>query len=140
MEKIERLLEGPCWVIDILPERVPEEGGGRFFAAEKWFLEDPDLRRRQARFLLKLGCYHDLTAVRDGEEIRNPQPRELADAVGKEYLNILVGEDALLSADPTDIYMSLYGADGKLLALAEKLAAGEGLYVRKAACTDDRLY
>lgn len=26
MEKIERLLEGPCWVIDMLPERVPEEG------------------------------------------------------------------------------------------------------------------
>ena len=131
MEKIEELLEKPYWVIDILPERVPEKGGGQFFAVETWFLKDPALRRKQTSFLLKLNCYYDLTIVRDEEEIKNPKPQELVALIGREYLNILVGESFLISADHTDIYMTLYNPDERMLKLVDKLAAAEGLYVRK---------
>ena len=31
-EKVERLLEVPCWVIDLLPRQVPQEGARQFFA------------------------------------------------------------------------------------------------------------
>ena len=134
---IEELLEKPYWVIDILPEQVPEKSGGQFFAVEAWFLKDPALRRKQTDFLLKLNCYYDLTIVREDEEIRNPKPEELASLVGCEYLNILVGEDALLSADHTDIYMTLYNPDERLLGLAEKLASAEGLFVRKGVMMTD---
>ena len=128
---IEELLEKPYWVIDLLPEQVPEKSGGQFFAAEKWFLKDPDLRRKQIDFLLKLNCYYDLTVVRDEGEIRNPEPRELAALAGREYLNILAGENALISVDPTDIYMTLYNPDERMLELAGKLAEAEGLFLRK---------
>ena len=129
--QIEELLEKPFWVIDILPERVPEEGRGQFFAVEAWFLQDPALQQKKVDFLLKMNCYYDLTVVRDGEETRNPPPGELAAFVGREYLNILVGKQALISADHTDIYMTLYNPDKKMLRLAEQLAASEGLYVRQ---------
>ena len=130
-EMMEKLLEKPYWVIDILPEQVPEKGGGQFFAAEAWFLKDPALRRRQTRFLLMLNCYYDLTVVRDGETLRNPKPQDLSDLIGREYLNILVGEESLISVDHTDIYMTLYNPGERMLGLAEKLAAAEGLFVRK---------
>ena len=40
MEKtIEELLQAPCWIIDILPEQVPADGPGQYFAVEKYFLE-----------------------------------------------------------------------------------------------------
>lgn len=29
MDRMEELLEKPCWIIDILPERVPERSGGQ---------------------------------------------------------------------------------------------------------------
>ena len=48
-EMIEALLNEPYRVIDILPERVPEKAAGRYFAAEKYWLQPPmlaDLRRR----------------------------------------------------------------------------------------------
>ena len=129
---IEELFEKPYWVIDLLPEQVPEKGEGQFFAVEAWFLKDPELRRRQTGFLLKLNCYYDLTIVRDEDDRTvNPGPYELADLIGQEYLNILVGEDSLISADPADIYLTLYNPDDRMLALTEKLATAEGLFVRK---------
>ena len=134
-DKIEELLEKPYWVIDILPEQVPEKDGGQFFAVEAWFLKDPALRRKQASFLLKLNCYYDLTIVRDEEEIRNPKPEESAALIGREYLNILVGRSALIAADPTDIYMTLYNPDEKMLGLIGKLATAEGLYARKGTAS-----
>ena len=135
---IEELLEKPYWIIDLLPEVVPEKNGGQFFSAEAWFLKDPDLRRRQVRFLLKLNCYYDLTIAGEEEEIRNPKPEELASLVGRKYLNILAGEHCLISADHTDIYMTLYNPDARMLELAEKLASAEGLFVRKGADDNPR--
>ena len=130
MERIEELLEKPCWIIDILPERVPEGSGGQYFAAEKLFLRDPALRQRQASFLLKLNCYYDFVlADAEGRENRNPDPETLLGLVGRESLNVIAGENALISADCTDTYMTLYNPDERMLALAEKIAAAEGLFV-----------
>ena len=130
MDRIEELLGKPCWIIDILPERVPEGSGGQYFAAEKVFLRDPTLRRRQASFLLKLNCYYDLAlADAEGGEQRNPDPETLCGLAGREYLYIFAGENALITSDCTDTYMTLYNPDERMLALAEKIAAAEGLFV-----------
>ena len=130
MSEIDKMLTQPCWIIDILPERVPGNGPGQFFAVEKVFLHDPDLRRKKTHLLLKLNCYYDLTLVRDQEEIKNPGPEKLADLIGKEYLFIMIG-NALITADNTDTYMTLFGPDEKMLELVRKLAAAEGLFVWK---------
>ncbi len=35
---VEELLKKPCYVIDILPERVPADSKGQFLAVEHYFL------------------------------------------------------------------------------------------------------
>ncbi len=130
MSKIDEMLTKPCWIIDMLPERVPENSPGQFFTIEKFFLRDPDLRRKQTDLLLKLNCYYDLTLVRDEGDITNPAPEKLAELIGREYLNILIG-DALIAADNTVIHMTLFGPDEQMLDLIRKLASAEGLFVWK---------
>ena len=79
----EMLLNKPYRVIDILPEQVPEDGAGRYFAVEKVYLQ-PDriaeLHRRFADLLLKLYCYSDFrVCFADGDrQVDNPAPELLA--------------------------------------------------------------
>ena len=131
MNRVEELLAQPCWIVDVLPERVPEESPGQFAAVEKFFLQDPALRRKQLNIILKLNCYYDLTLAAGDEETGNPAPAEWAERIGREYLNILAGEQALIAIDHTDTYMTVFTADEKVLATIRKLAAGEGLFVWK---------
>lgn len=127
-ERIEALLEEPYWVIDLLPEQVPTDSAGQFFAVEELFRCEPrrsELLRKRADLLLKLNCYRDFCV--DGEET-NPAPAKLALAVETRYLTILV-DDALITSDPDDIYITVYNPDDRLLELLRALAAGEGLFV-----------
>ena len=58
-EKVERLLEAPHWVIDLLPQQVSLDSGGQFFAVEKYYLDSPQQERLYRQFadvLLKLNC------------------------------------------------------------------------------------
>lgn len=78
MEKtIEELLQAPCWIIDILPEQVPADGPGQYFAVEKYFLEKDRLaaiQQKHIHLLLKLNCYRQISV--DGEA--NLPPERLA--------------------------------------------------------------
>ena len=47
----------------------------------------------------------------------------------RELYLLLPDEDALITADPDDICMTLYNASDDLLALVRQLAASEGLFV-----------
>ena len=128
MEKtIDELLQLPCWIIDILPEQVPADGPGQFFAVEKYFLQKGRLaaiKEKHINLLLKLNCYRRLSV--DGEA--NPPPERLAEAMGSRYLCIRV-DGALIVSEPDSTYMTLFGPDEGLLALVRTLAAGEGLFV-----------
>ena len=131
MNRVEELLTMPCWIIDVLPERVTEKSPGQYTAVEKFFLQDPALRQKQLNIILKLNCYYDLTPAAGNEGTKNPAPAEWAARTGREYLNILVGEDALITIDHTDTYMTVFTADEKILTMVRKLAASEGLFVWK---------
>ena len=138
---IETLLEQPCWVIDLLPARVPAEGAGRFFPVEEWYLDASragDLRRRFADVLLKLGCYHDLTVVRDGDDagVRNPAPADLVAWVMADQgtVNVVVDDGAALVAVQSQVTgMALYGPSPELLDLVRALAGASGLFVWDAS-------
>lgn len=121
----------PCWIIDILPKRVPGESPGQFFAVEKYFLQDPALRRKQLHMILKLNCYYDLTLTDLHERARNPAPAVWERKIGREPLNLIIGGRALMTADHTDIHMTVFTADEEVLAMIRKLAASEGLFVWK---------
>ena len=128
MEKtIDELLQAPYWIVDILPEQVPADGPGQYFAVEKYYLEKDRLaavKDKHVNVLLKLNCYRQLSL--DGET--NPPPERLAAAVKRRSLCLRVDE-ALILSEPDDTHMTLFDPDERLLALVRTLAAGEGLFV-----------
>ena len=138
---VEKLLEAPYHVIDILPAQVPAGSRGQYFAVEEYLSERPQresLYRKFADILLGQNCYYDL-AVTDGFLwTKNMQPQELVvktvNCYGREFLNILLeGEDVLITLYGGDLYMTVYGASGEVLERTERLAAAQGLFVREGS-------
>lgn len=142
--KIDELLEKDCYVVDILPCRVPRECGERYLAVEQYFQRDGEIRelyRKFLRILLKLNCYHAFSvSVHEGWE-QDPPPLTLAeyvaqcvDAEWKErgYLNILIdGGKAMIVVNGDDLHMSVYHPDRELRHLLAQLAQAEGLFFWK---------
>ena len=137
LEQIERLLERPYWVVDLLPMQVPAHGAGQFFAVEQLLITGPrgeSLRRALADVLLRLYCYFDFAVVLDEDEsgLVNPDPKILDGLVrdGKRSLSIvLVGEDALIQVTPQSTCMTVYDPSPDLLKMLEKLAVAAGLFL-----------
>ncbi len=128
---VEALLQTPYWIIDILPERVPENSPGQYFAIAEYYRKEPrraDIRRKMINLILKLNCYRSLS-LDEGKAV-NPSPERIAETVEAGRAVILL-EDALLIAEEDDHYMTLYHPDKALLELISALAAGEGLFVWK---------
>ena len=136
-KKAEELLEKPYRVIDILPERVPAEALGRYFAVERYYLEPAryaDIRKRFADIVIKLYCYYDLIVLLgDADEpLVDPEPEQLADWIEsvKQHMCILIGNDSLLMISTDDLYMTVFNADESLMRRLELLAKANGLFVR----------
>ena len=138
---IERLLEQPYWVIDLLPSQVPENAGGQFFALEKTFLDG--LRQLELRYqfvdvLQKLNCYHDFVVYRGESEKGklNLKPQKLEKWIirNEEGLNIVLlsanaPEDALIAVPTDSTCMTLYGPSPELLEQVKSIATASGLFV-----------
>lgn len=136
-QNVEELLEKPNQVIDILPERVPAETPGRYFAVERYYLEPAryaDIRKRFADIVIKLHCYYNLSVLLgDGDEpLVDPEPEQLENWIGsaKQHMCILIGNDSLLVISTDDLYMTFFNADESLTARLELLAKANGLFVR----------
>ena len=58
--ELDRLIEGPVYVIDYLPGPVPASRGRHYWKVEKWFSSQQEYKRLYRKFLrllLKLSCY-----------------------------------------------------------------------------------
>ena len=136
---LESYLEKPYWVVDFLPKQVPENGGGRFFTLEEYYLEPSRyavLREQFSDILLKLYCYYNLRLFigDDTEGIFNPEPEMLADLVKGNHDNlcILIGtSEALITLSRDDTCMTVYAPSEDLLELIRTLAGAVGLFVWK---------
>ena len=63
--ELDRLIEGPVYVIDYLPGPVPASRGRHYWKVEKWFSSQREYKRLYRKFLrllLKLSCYCEFTA------------------------------------------------------------------------------
>ncbi|MBR4468275.1 MAG: hypothetical protein IKS53_02465 [Bacteroidales bacterium] len=137
---IEAFFEKEYWVVDFLPKQVPENGGGRFFSVEEYYLKPTRyavLRERFCEVLLKLYCYYDLRLFigDDTEGLFNPEPEKFADLVKGNHDNlcILIGaSDALITLSRDDTCMTVYAPSEDLLELIRALAGAVGLFVWKA--------
>ena len=152
-DQVEDLLQTNCYVIDFLPERVPENSPGQFPEIERYFLQRrlAELYRKFAEILMKLNAYYDFTVSfhryeKEDSAVewrRNPSPEQLAAWIadcgsGHGFINILTEDGtpgnaearrSLLQLDSCDTHMTIYNPDEKLLRLAGKLAAAEGMYL-----------
>ena len=126
MDRMEELLNKPYWIIDILPERVPENNPGRYFTIEEYWRRNhlPEIRQKHLSLILKLNCYMELSM--DGEV--NPPPERIRDRMTEHDVSILIG-DALIVSERGDTYMTVYNPDDRLLGLIRRLSAAEGLFV-----------
>ena len=146
---LDDLLEKPYWVVDLLPEQVPPEGGGRYFALEDYYLEPKRLASLHGRFanlVLRLSAYVDVDAVAFGEDgelvpVAIPDAAALAQAVAscpdraaEGGLDLVFsggaqGEGPALLTIPGDVLnLTLYNPSAHLLCLMEALARAEGLF------------
>lgn len=126
---IDELLEAPYRVIDILPKQVKKDSPGQYFAVERYFLDAPQfdaIKQKHINLILKLNCYCSLSL--DDEEQQNPAPERIADRMRRQHLCIRIDESLIVS-EPDDTYLTVYGADRKLLDLIRPIAAAEGLFV-----------
>ncbi len=133
------LLEGPYWIVDILPEQVPADAAGQYFAVERYFLQRlriVPLRRKYAEILLRLNCYYDMAVSFDSCMTweTNPDPEAFADRVaglsGNDFLRAVFAEqNAMIDYDHNDTYLTVYDPDAALLDKLRALAAGSGLFV-----------
>ena len=136
---IDDFFDKEYWVVDFLPKQVPENGGGRFFSVEQYYLEPTRyavLREHFSEILLKLYCYYDLRLFigDDSEGIFNPEPEMFADLVkgNQDHLCILVGtSETLITLSRDDMYMTVYAPSEYLLELIRTLAGAVGLFVWK---------
>ncbi len=136
---VEQLLEAPYWVIDLLPSQVPQDAGGRFFAVEQYYLQEPQHERLRSQFanvLLKLNCYHDLLVNHDNEWVKNPVPETLVewltDSLCNGHMCILVNNgESLITASGGDICLTIYNPSAEMLQLVQSLAYAEGLFLWK---------
>ena len=134
---IEALLNKPYWVIDILPEQVPENSAGQYFAIEQYYLQQPritDIHNRFTAVLLKLNCYSDfLVCLSDQEQqIRNPEPERLVSWINEEQKDlyiVLAGEDVLITLNHDDTYMTIYNPSEALINRIRALAMAHGLFL-----------
>lgn len=134
---IEALLNKPYWVIDILPEQVPDNSAGQYFAIEKYYLQQPgitDIHNRFTDILLKLNCYSDFLVCSPDQDkqICNPEPEKLASWINMEQKDlciVLAGEEALITLNHDDTYMTIYNPSGALINRLRNLALAHGLFL-----------
>ena len=136
------LLEGPYWIVDVLPEQVPVNAPGQYFAVERYYLQPERiraLRRRYAEILLRLNCYFEMAVSFDSCRSweRNPDPEDFAEKVsgisGNSFLRAVFDEQqTMIDLEPCDTYMTVYDPSTELLDLLRRLTSADGLFVWKA--------
>ncbi len=141
MERINALLEKPCFIMDYLPEQVKADNGGQFYDVEDYLLNSDKhtgLKDRFVAIILKLMCYYHVSILWNGW-VDLPSPKMIEEAVceimGNRLgtLNVLfVEEDALLVFDWDCLNLSVYNPSEKAQSIMEKIALSEGLFWRKA--------
>ena len=134
-----RLLEGPYRIVDVLPEQVPEDAGGQYFAVERYYLQPErlgKLRRSYAEILLRLNCYEDMEVSFDScaSWEKNPDPEAFAEKLvkmsGNDFLRaVFPAEEAMIDLEPYDTYMTVYDGKAEFLDRIRKLAEAEGFFM-----------
>lgn len=135
-KRIDELLEKSCYVIDILPERVPDLNN-HYLDVEYYLLNSEkrhEMKDRYVSIILKLMCYYRAAILWNGWN-DDPKPGDIDAAVSgimenhSGTLNVLFpNEDALLVFEWDFLHLSIYNMPEHMKALAEKIALSEDFF------------
>ena len=140
MDRVEQLLEKPCWVMNFLPKQVPAQSGGQYFTIEHYFRTHYREQIANAFFmiLLKVNCYEDISFSFDGDSWTvNPHPEELCEKITAcvlaedPFYVLLNNQETLLMYEGDDANLVIYNPNEQLLNLLSALAPSQGFYVWK---------
>ena len=136
--RIDELLEKPCYVIDFLPKRVSKTANGQFFDIEYYLLNSDWHNKIVSKFeniIFKLMCYYHV-AVLINDWIDRPKPEVIDKVINKIMkshhgtLNIIFPEEnALLVFEWECLYLGIYNPPKNMIEIMEKLALSEGLFL-----------
>lgn len=136
--RIDKLLNKPCYVIDFLPERVSKTANGQFFDIEYYLLNSDrhnEIANKFENIILKLMCYYHVRILTD-EWIDYPKAEVIDRAINKIMksrhgtLNITFPEENTLLVFEWDcLNLSIYNPSKRMIEILEKLALSEGLFL-----------
>ncbi len=139
IEKIDALLKKTCFVIDILPRRVPSDRAEQYLKVEEYFLNDGMRSRfldKIINVILKLMCYVPVSVFlhENQKQLEHPGPETVAGIIrnATDTADLLFGEDTLFVLEKDDLYLSVYHPDDDMQELIRDLVRAEGLFWRKA--------
>lgn len=140
LRKIDELLEKPCYVIDFLPQRVPNDSSGHYFDVEYYLLNSEkhhEMKNRYVNVIIKLMCYYRTSILWNGWN-QHPKPEDIEAAVSgimenhSGTLNILFpDEDVLLVFVWDSLNLTAYNLPEGMKEIAEKIALSEGFFCWK---------
>lgn len=127
------------YVIDIFPLQIPSQRSRAFFAAEKFFLQEPQLhliRQKFARMIVMLGCYYDIVLEHNNQQQENPSPEIVFNTItnckSNDYLTFfLPQQNSAITYSGDDLYMTLYNPDDTLANLLAQICGTAGLFLRR---------
>ena len=136
---IEHLIDGPYWVADILPKRVPKEASAQYFAVERYFLQPDRIReiyRRYAEILIRLNCYYGMAVSFDCGESweEDPDPsdfvKNVLEAPETAQLRVLFpAQNAMIDLDVGYTDLAVYDPDANILDLLRPMLLAEGFFL-----------
>lgn len=135
---IDELLEKPCYVIDLLPQRVSKTADGQFSDIECYLLNSDWHNKIANKFeiiIFKLMCYYHVSILMN-DWIDYPKPEVIDKAINEimksHYgtLNIVFPEENVLLVFEWDcLNLSIYNPPKSMIEIMEKLALTEGLFL-----------
>lgn len=136
--RIDELLDKPCYVIDFLPQQVSKTANGHFFDVEYYLLNSEkrhEMKNKYVNIILKLMCYYRTSVLWNGWN-DNPKPEDIDTAVRELMenhsgtLNILFPEEnALLVFEWDCLNLSIYNPPKSMIEIMDKIALSEGLFL-----------
>ncbi|MBQ2217775.1 MAG: hypothetical protein II418_02435 [Firmicutes bacterium] len=136
---IEHLIDGPYWVADILPKRVPADKPDRYFDVEKYFLQKDRIReiyRKYAEVFIRLNCYYSMAVSFDCGESweEDPDPsgfvKNVLEAPNTAQLRVLFPEQsAMIDLDFGYTDLAVYDPDSNILDLLRPMLLAEGFFL-----------
>ena len=140
--KIDELLEKPCYVIDFLPQRVPNTSSGHFFDIEYYLLNSEkrhEMKSKYVNIILKLMCYYRTSILWNGWN-NHPKPADIEIAVSEIIENhsgtlyiLFPDEDTLLVFEWDSLNFSIYNLTENMKEIVEKIALSEGFFCWKGS-------